>query len=43
MSRWDKFRAANAEAGATLTLDPAYVRELQRTGYDFRPGSTGQK
>lgn len=36
-SRWAKFRAAHADAGATLTLDPAYVEELQRTGYDFRP------
>jgi len=35
--RWDKFRAAHAGPGTTLTLDPAYVEELQRTGYNFRP------
>jgi arylsulfatase A-like enzyme len=32
--RWDKFRAARG-AGRTLALDPAYVEELRRTGYDF--------
>ncbi len=37
-SRWEKFRAAHAEEGATLKLDPAFVKELQRTGYNFRPG-----
>lgn len=35
--RWDKFRAARGQAGAALNLDPAYVEELQKTGYDFRP------
>lgn len=37
--RWDKFRAAHATEGQALTLDPALVEELQRTGYDFRPES----
>lgn len=36
--RWDKFRAAHAEAGTTLSLDPAFVKQLQETGYNFRPG-----
>ncbi len=36
-SRWDTFRAAHAGPDTTLTLDPAYVEELQRTGYNFRP------
>lgn len=38
LSRWDKFRIARGSTGETLTLDPAYVRQLQQTGYDFRPG-----
>ncbi len=36
--RWDKFRAARAGAGDTLKLDPAFVKQLQATGYNFRPG-----
>jgi arylsulfatase A-like enzyme len=39
LSRWDKFRAARGNVGETLSLDPAYVKQLQQTGYDFRPGS----
>ncbi len=39
LGRWDKFRAARAGEAATLILDPKYIEELQRTGYDFRPGS----
>lgn len=38
--RWDKFRAAHATDGVSLTLDPALVEELHKTGYDFRPGPT---
>ena len=37
-ARWDRFRAAHADAGTKLDLDPEYVKELQRTGYNFRPG-----
>lgn len=35
--RWDKFRAAHAQDAAQLQLDPAYIEELQKNGYDFRP------
>lgn len=38
-ARWDAFRAARASDGRTLPLDPAYVEELRRTGYDFRKGA----
>ena len=38
LSRWDRFRIARGSTGETLRLDPAYVRQLQQTGYDFRPG-----
>ena len=34
-SRWDAFRAARATEGRALTLDPAMVEELHRTGYNF--------
>ncbi|MSP55350.1 MAG: hypothetical protein EXR69_07085 [Myxococcales bacterium] len=36
-ARWDKFRAAHSDEGTQLSLDPAFVKELQRTGYNFRP------
>ena len=36
-ARWDKFRAAHADEGTKLSLDPAFIKELQRTGYNFRP------
>ncbi len=35
--RWDKFRAAKGTAGAQLKLDPAYVEELRKNGYNFQP------
>lgn len=34
--RWDQFRAARGEA-TQLTLDPAFVAELRRNGYNFDP------
>lgn len=37
-SRWDKFRIARGIQGESLQLDPAYVEQLQKTGYDFKPG-----
>lgn len=36
LTRWDTFRAARAGEARQLTLDPAYVEELHKTGYDFR-------
>jgi arylsulfatase A-like enzyme len=36
LGRWDAFRAARARDATQLSLDPAYVEELRRTGYDFR-------
>ncbi len=38
LGRWDAFRAARAGQARQLELDPAYVEELRRTGYDFRVG-----
>jgi arylsulfatase A-like enzyme len=37
--RWDGFRATRATQAKQLDLDPAFVEELQRTGYDFRLGA----
>lgn len=36
LERWDTFRAARAGQARQLELDPAYVEELHKTGYDFR-------
>jgi arylsulfatase A-like enzyme len=36
LGSWDSFRAARAGEATSLKLDPAYVEELHRTGYDFR-------
>lgn len=36
LASWDAFRAANAAAGASLSLDPKMVEQLHKTGYDFR-------
>lgn len=36
LGRWDAFRAAKATDGQQLNLSPEAVKELQRTGYDFR-------
>lgn len=35
LSRWSSFRQARQAAARQFELDPAYVEELQRTGYDF--------
>ena len=35
--RWDKFRVARGQDAKQLDLDPAYIEELQKNGYDFRP------
>lgn len=40
LARWDAFRAARAGEATQLTLDPAYVEALHRTGYDFRVGAS---
>ncbi len=38
--RWDAFRAARGgTTAAKVPLDAAAVKELQRTGYDFTPGT----
>lgn len=37
MERWERFRVARGIVGKQLQLDPAYVQQLQKTGYDFRP------
>jgi arylsulfatase A-like enzyme len=39
MKRWNDFRAdhGGGAAGTDLNLDPKYVQELHKTGYDFRP------
>gem|GEM_PF-735089 len=36
LARWASFRAAHGGAAVQLDLDPAFVAELRRTGYDFR-------
>ena len=36
VSRWDRFRAARAGVADSLALDPAFVEELRKSGYDFR-------
>ncbi len=38
-TRWDRFRAARSDAAAAtrLKLDPAYIEELHRNGYNFQP------
>lgn len=36
LGRWDAFRAAKATDGQQLNLSPEAIKELQRTGYDFR-------
>ncbi len=35
LDRWADFRAARATAGTQLSLDPRFVEELRKTGYDF--------
>ncbi len=37
--RWDAFRAARQSNEKQFDLDPAFVEELQRTGYDFDKGA----
>jgi arylsulfatase A-like enzyme len=39
LERWNGFREARANSGQQLDLSPAFVEELQRTGYDFRTGA----
>ena len=36
IGRWDSFRATKETDGQTLELSPEMIKELQRTGYDFR-------
>ena len=33
---WKKIRSDRTTVEQTLRLDPAFVEELQRTGYDFQ-------
>jgi arylsulfatase A-like enzyme len=35
VGRWDRFRAANGVEAKALDLDPAYVEELRKNGYNF--------
>ncbi len=35
LGRWEKFRVANGAEAKALTLDPAYVLELRKNGYNF--------
>ena len=39
LTRWKNFRAAHGQAGEQKTLSPAFVEELQRSGYDFSTGA----
>ncbi len=39
LTRWQRFRQARATAARQLALDPDFVQELQRTGYDFSTGA----
>ena len=39
MDRWNGFRESAASTSQQLDLSPAFIKELQKSGYDFRPAS----
>ena len=39
LNRWRNFRAAHGRVGERKTLSPAFIEELQRSGYDFSTGA----
>ena len=39
LERWNGYRAAHGRIGQARTLSPAFIEELQRSGYDFSSGA----
>ena len=39
LSRWSNFRTAHGRVGERKELSPAFIEELQRSGYDFSSGA----
>ena len=39
LSRWSGFRDSAQSTSQQLDLSPAFIQELQKSGYDFRPAS----
>ena len=39
LTRWRNFRTAHGRVGERKTLSPAFIEELQRSGYDFSTGA----
>lgn len=39
LERWNGFRAAHGRTGEVRELSPAFIEELQRSGYDFSTGA----
>jgi len=39
LARWKGFQDSAQQSGQQLDLSPAFIEELQKSGYDFRPAT----